>query len=271
MSALQSATEAADLLGAVEVSVDFALDSVTPDILRSLRRLREQGKQLSVHAPFRDLNIASLNDVVYAAARADLLKAMDVAIEIGAGVLTVHPGIHAYFPQTRYAEMKARERDVFETLCARGEQHHVLVAVENLIDANAHFEDSWTMDAQVALVQEVNSPVLGFCLDTGHAFQAGLDLPAAVRRLASVKAGAGRGGGLALIHTHIHDNHGGPIDEHLPVGDGSINWPPVVRALQAVDYSGLLVFETRGIGPQRLALSRWRQLTGLVVQAGVRS
>jgi sugar phosphate isomerase/epimerase len=258
---LAAVRAAAEHLPAVELGIDFALDSVTPDLIAGLTQIKhERDIAYSVHAPYRDLNIASLNDGVFNAAKSDMLQAMDLAIAVGARVLNVHPGIHAYFPPARYADMKARERDVVEALCRKGEPHGVLVAIENLIETNAHFEDTWTLDGVIDLVERIDSAALGFCLDTGHAHQAGLDIPAAIRRLAGVQAGAGRIRPSALVHMHVHDNHGGPIDEHLPIGDGSISWSDVIVALDEAGYQGATVFENRGVERQTLALERWNSL-----------
>jgi sugar phosphate isomerase/epimerase len=257
---LAAVRAAAERFGAIELSVDFALDDITPEHVRALRSIGEEhGASFSVHAPFRDVNIASLNDGVFEAAKRDTLRAMDLALGVGAQVLNVHPGIHAYFPADRHPEMKARERDVVEALCRSGQEGGVRVAIENLIDTNSHFEDTWTLDGLLALVRAVDSPVLGFCLDTGHAHQAGQDVSAAIRRLAAEESGLGRARS-ALFHLHVHDNHGGPIDEHLPLTEGSIGWSDVVRTLNEVGFDGRVVFENRGLERQELARGRWEAM-----------
>jgi len=45
-----------------------------------------------------------------------------------------------------------------------------------------------------------------------------------------------------LIHTHIHDNHG-ELDEHLPLGEGSIDFKKVVRWLKEIEYDRTITFE----------------------------
>ena len=257
---LDHIAQAAEHFKAIELSVDFAMDNVSDELLAGLIDLRDRlGLTYSVHAPFRDVNIASLNNAVYEAARIETLRAMEVAIVLGARLVNLHPGVHGYFPKTTYAEMKRREREVLRQLCDLGEEHNILVAFENLIETNVHFEDTWSLDGVIETVTLVDSPVLGFCLDTGHGFQAGLDIPAAVRRLAGVQASHGRSGS-ALIHVHAQDNHGGPIDEHLPIGDGLIPWPETVQALVETGYDGMIVFENFGLERQQTALNHWMTL-----------
>ena len=45
-----------------------------------------------------------------------------------------------------------------------------------------------------------------------------------------------------LMHIHIHDNHG-ELDEHLPLGSGSIDFKKVVRWLKAIGYNRTITFE----------------------------
>ena len=67
------------------------------DLSNALAKLRGDGIEFTVHAPFRDLNIASLNPGAYEAARADMMRAMRIAHRVGASVLNVHPGIHGWW------------------------------------------------------------------------------------------------------------------------------------------------------------------------------
>jgi sugar phosphate isomerase/epimerase len=232
-----------EFIGAFELSVDFALSSVDDAHLDALAQLHSDGSQFSVHAPFRDLNIASLNPGAYEAARADMMRAIRVADRVGASVINVHPGIHGYFPKEFWPRMKRLEMDIYEELSDFGGEHGILVVAENLIKTNVHFEDTWTLDGIIALHDGWRGTGKGVNLDTGHAHQAGLTPADALRRL-----------GTRVKHLHLHDNHGGPIDEHLPIGDGTIDWEPFFTALEEVDFQGFGVFEFRSPERQQQAI-----------------
>ena len=234
-----------EFIGAFELSVDFAISPVDDAHLDALAKLRSDGIQFTVHAPFRDLNIASLNPGAYEAARADMMRAIRVADRVGASVLNVHPGIHGYFPKEYWPRMKRLEMDVYEELSDFGREHGVLVVAENLIKTNVHFEDTWNLDGIIALHDgwRAADKDKGVNVDTGHAYQAGLTPADAIRRL-----------GSRVRHLHLHDNHGGPIDEHLPIGDGTIEWEPFFAALEEIDFQGYGVFEFRDPGRQRQAV-----------------
>jgi sugar phosphate isomerase/epimerase len=221
-----------EFIGAFELSTDFAISPVGDAHLDALAELQAGGIEFTVHAPFRDLNIASLNPGAYEAARADMMRSMHIAHRVGAKVLNVHPGIHGYFPKEYWPKMKRLEMDVYEQLSDYGTEHGILVVAENLIKTNVHFEDTWNLDGIIALHDGWRGTLKGVNVDTGHAYQAGLTPADAIRRL-----------GSRVKHLHLHDNHGGPIDEHLPIGDGTIEWEPFFQALEEIDFEGYGVFE----------------------------
>jgi sugar phosphate isomerase/epimerase len=41
---------------------------------------------------------------------------------------------------------------------------------------------------------------------------------------------------------HLHDNFG-EFDNHLPLGDGNINFPRIFRALKKINYTGRIILE----------------------------
>ncbi|HEY0246638.1 MAG TPA: sugar phosphate isomerase/epimerase family protein [Gryllotalpicola sp.] len=246
--------ESSSFIRAFELSVDFALDELPDSLFDELAALRSDGVQFTVHAPFRDLNIASLNPGAYEAARADMMQAMRIADRVGAAVLNVHPGIHGYFPAQHWPRMKELERAVYEELSDFGGPRGIRVVAENLIKTNVHFEDTWTLDGVIALHDAWRGELKGVCLDTGHANQAGLDVAVAVRRL-----------GPRVRHLHLQDNHGGPIDEHLPIGDGVIDWESVFTALEEVDFEGFGVFEFGPAARQRETVEALAERFGAAV------
>ncbi|HKZ45137.1 MAG TPA: sugar phosphate isomerase/epimerase [archaeon] len=70
-------------------------------------------------------------------------------------------------------------------------------------------------------------------LDVGHAFING--------GMESIKSFITTFGNR-IEHIHLHDNHG-EYDEHLPIGNGKIDFPKVVRMLKKIGYSKTITFE----------------------------
>jgi sugar phosphate isomerase/epimerase len=75
----------------------------------------------------------------------------------------------------------------------------------------------------------------GVCLDTSHTSLGGT-LVEFVDRFAA-----------RLAHVQASDNHG-TSDDHLPPGDGVIDWKRVVAALERAEYRGVLMLEVSGDG-----------------------
>ncbi len=90
-------------------------------------------------------------------------------------------------------------------------------------------------------------PMLGLTLDIGHCQCLEPDSPADCVRAAAPW----------LRHVQIEDMRRG-VHEHLPFGDGEIDFPPVLQALDATGYQGLTVVELprhSHAGPEQAARS----------------
>jgi sugar phosphate isomerase/epimerase len=81
----------------------------------------------------------------------------------------------------------------------------------------------------------MDSCEIGICLDTGHA-HLGEDLPAVVHKLS---------GHLWMVHAS--DNHR-QYDDHLPPGDGKINWAALLSHLNDLRFNGTFIMEISGSG-----------------------
>ena len=82
--------------------------------------------------------------------------------------------------------------------------------------------------------QVMNSvPAVRFHLDVAHAFiEGGMR---GVKRYVDAFEDK-------LVHVHMHDNHG-ELDEHLPLGKGTMNVRKVVKLLKAIGYDKTVTFE----------------------------
>jgi sugar phosphate isomerase/epimerase len=116
----------------------------------------------------------------------------------------------------------------------------VRLAVENI------FDSVWCLDRFLEEIgDDPDKTNLGICIDVGHAAlskDAGRD---AVCNYLERYAGQ-------LVHLHLHDNHG-KSDEHLIPGQGAVNWTRVLDVVQAIDFSGTAVLETRQPGTAPIA------------------
>jgi sugar phosphate isomerase/epimerase len=106
---------------------------------------------------------------------------------------------------------------------------HVKVAVEIIPNP---LSDPFGL---VRLVEELDDPDVGICLDYGHAHLMG-DLSDAIEVVSG-----------HLFTTHVHDN-GGKRDDHLVPFTGGIDWDAAMMETQKIGYDDVLMFEVAGMG-----------------------
>jgi len=243
---------AAHGFGAVEIiatrsHVDYhdpaALDAVAGWLTREGLRLH------SLHAPVMEryegrwinpLSIASADEAARTLAVRETAAALELARRVPLSVLVVHPGLQDSLLSpsvTNSGEAAARS---IEEIVALASPLGVRVALEVIPNAMA------TASALVALLDELDLPDAGVCLDFGHAHLQG-DVVDAIETLSGL-----------LIATHVHDNRGAR-DEHLAPFEGTIDWTGALMALQKIGYDGTMMLELASADPPAPALERARR------------
>jgi sugar phosphate isomerase/epimerase len=176
------------------------------------RLVAANGRRPTVHAPFFDLSPGAMEPMVRQITLKRLTQALQAAGRLGAHLMVVHPG----YDRWRYPNLASAWLDhatsTFSPLIAMAEQHDCRLALENIYEE--------TTETLTALVKRLDSPWFGHCFDIGHWRLFGKE-----SQDAWLKAVAPR-----LLHLHLHDNHG-QNDEHLPVGEGSIDFAPLRQLL----------------------------------------
>lgn len=224
--------------------------TVTGSELRELARLRgKEGLAYSVHAPFRRLDIASASRSLAAATEKLCSRSIEVAGEVGAEVVVVHPcmissGEWDTLGGRDRAALKERELEAFRRLQKKARAAGVRIAVENMPRHRAARHISWLTE----LLGGLEPGVVGATVDVGHAQTCGIPPGMLLREL-----------GTRVIHLHVHDNSG-EGDQHRAVGEGSIDWRQVVEALVELDYQGLVADEALNLEGQQRGHERLRFL-----------
>ena len=155
-----------------------------------------------------------------------LRRAVDVAAALGAPVVSLRSGAvtRALDPVSAWTLLM----DGIERVLARAERVGVTIGLEPeggmLVERLDDFE---TLARRLG-----DPPGLGLTLDLGHC--AAVE-PGPVER--SVRRGAGR-----LVHVHVKDMRRSG-DAQLMLGDGDLDLPPALRALDEVGYGGLVAVE----------------------------
>lgn len=120
--------------------------------------------------------------------------------------------------------------EFFSRLCEVARAHDTVICFENMPMTALSLS---TPEQILRFVQEINSPYMRVCLDTGHCSVFGLSPADAVRLL----------GKEYLRAMHVHDNDG-RADGHMLPGEGVIDWEDFARALAEVDCACPVSLET---------------------------
>ncbi len=207
--------------------------------LAAVRRAAERLTALGIgaysfHAPFADhIDITSLDLPQRAASVREVLAAAEAAALLGSRYFVIHPGPeHQAHPsgddRQHRLENVARSLDEIAGQCQRLGMTCVLEnKLPHLLFGNTA-DMPWILGAMT--VTEV-----GVCLDTGHA-QLGGELDTATHKLSRH---------LRMIHASDNRGH---YDDHLPPGQGAIDWPRILGLLRDSGFRGSLIMEIAGHG-----------------------
>lgn len=198
----------------------------------------------SFHAPFAEaIDITSLGEEARAAAGDELMRAADAAAVLQVEYFVVHPGPEkTAFPDYERLARLRNAASVLDQVYQHCRNRGVHLVLENMLPhlfAGCTDNLLWILDA-------LKDKDIGICVDTGHG-QLGCNL----RELVALS-------GPYLQLVHASDNHGS-WDDHLPPGDGQIDWLPLLHQLRDIRYAGAFILEIAGVDDRNAALERARR------------
>lgn len=169
---------------------------------------------LAVHGPFIGMEYAHVDYLIRDVVQRRMDMTFDVALKLKADRVILHAG---YKRETDLFQLQdswlKQSVDFWQHEIRRWAKSGIEIVLEN--------ETEQSPDILVRLVNEVNHPALGLCLDVGHQHVfSDLGAPEWVRRM-----------GTRLFHVHLHDNDRSG-DKHWPLGRGTVDFEPFYAALQ---------------------------------------
>lgn len=195
----------------------LALNSLHAPTERDAISGHQTGMPISISDPERIRRIDAVDEVK---------RALEVAERIPFRYLVQHIGSGRQSADPR--KMDAAFASL-ESLAIFAKHRGVMIAIENKADE---------LSCPASLHQFIHDTHLQvkFCFDVGHAHieggvEAGLEL---MRE--------------RVVSVHVHDNHGDK-DEHLPPGEGTIDWDAAFAALASAPEKPELVMELKERGP----------------------
>ena len=200
-----------------EILHQYPNDMVYPDIFESYNL------KYSIHAPFMDVNIASLQTKSRLNSINQVKSSVDLASQIGAECVVVHPGIITYLGRNFESEVYKLANNSIKEIGDYGNDCGVMVAIENMPNFEGMIYKS---------IPDLNDILIEYgmamTLDIGHANHAGYAVDEMY--FDSIK------------HIHAHDNNGDD-DSHLPLGEGSIDLKGIINKLEMKKYCGIYIIE----------------------------
>jgi L-ribulose-5-phosphate 3-epimerase len=216
-----------------------ALDEATPQA--ELATLREHALARGVvittlsSASFFGAHYASESAAARQAAATLTVRMLDAAVACGAPAVVVIPAVVGAAAdarmQVRYADAMRRVFDALRELRHEAEARGVRILLEN---AWNRFLLSPLEAAD--LLDRVNSPWTGFCLDVGNVLPMGYPQDWILTL----------GGRLGCLHVKDYDLSRSGKQAFCAPGEGSVDWPAVREALRRIRFDGPLVYEGPG-------------------------
>ncbi|RLB05985.1 MAG: hypothetical protein DRG50_06290, partial [Deltaproteobacteria bacterium] len=194
---------------------------------RGLESIQEKLSSSSVepivHSSVYDINIASLNPLIRRASIRQTVEAIRFAAKIGAKIVIIHPGrLPKDYPPAYLKNSRINLLTSLNVMARIAGRMGVMLAVENSPRGRAHRLVA-TPQEHLYILRRLGSPHLGALLDLGHAHTWGLNLREYIRSLAEY-----------ILLFHLHDNRG-EVDEHLPLGKGSLDLKGVGEEIQRMN------------------------------------
>jgi len=185
----------------------LAIDRTT-----TVRKLGDEiaarGIEVTVHAPIFDLNPGSLDPVIRKHTRRCWERAVGVAGALRARMINFHTGHHPLLPESTFPGWLALSMEIWERIEELAVDAGMTLLLENMFEP--------TPQVQLDLLAQLESRHAAFTLDVAHAHIYGaVSIDAWWSQL-----------GPAVAEVHLHDTDGFS-DDHLPIGDGALDWQRV--------------------------------------------
>ena len=194
--------------------------------------------RIGIHGPYEGLMVDTPDPEVRAIVQRRFLAALDGLAEMAEGREAAHMVLHSPYT-TWHSHNRGTEWDDTEGIRAR--THAVLapvVARAEALGVTLVLENCEDMDPaeRVALAASFDTGAVAVSLDTGHAHYAH-GATGAPPVDAFVRAAGAR-----LAHVHVQDADGW-ADRHWVLGEGTINFPSIFKALGELHVKPHLIVE----------------------------
>jgi sugar phosphate isomerase/epimerase len=213
-----------------------ALDAVIWEELSAhAQALHAAGLTTTIHAAFMDLNPGALDPAIREATRRRFQQVFKAAEYLRPRVIVFHPGFdELHYGDNRMAWLK-NSIEFWRDVLPRAQELGCTIAVENIFEREP--------STLRGLMEAIDDPCFRHCFDVGH-----WNMFTTVTMedwFAEL--------GPFIAESHIHDNHGS-ADEHLPLGEGQIDFDLLFGLLRHYAPDSVWTIEAHSIGRLERAL-----------------
>jgi sugar phosphate isomerase/epimerase len=206
-----------------------------PENFRKITEVIENTRlKVSVHAPYGDLNLATLNDPIWRESIRQTGICIQKASEFTDRV-TIHPGYLSPSGKLLPQKVWDLQKEALRIIGKCAVEYSVLACLENMIGQ----KEFLCRDPEELMGMTEGIEGIGMTFDFGHANTHG-KVPDFLKYVSHAH------------HIHVHDNHG-EHDEHLALGEGTIDWHRAGHRI-AQNYNGIVVVEGRSIEEAKKSL-----------------
>jgi sugar phosphate isomerase/epimerase len=196
-------------------------------------------REHTVHAPFMDVWPGAADEDMRRLSLEKMARVMEIASALESKLVVMHFNYDPIYYRQQFGQWLDRAAQFFSTLLR--DHDGPLIALENIAEPTPHIV--------LQLLKKVGQPRLVHCFDFGHhhvfariPFQEWLFYLDPRQH----------------IHLHLHDNHG-DSDDHLALGQGSIDWPAAKAAIAGLSCPFSITLEPKSANTLRVSAAYYRK------------
>ncbi len=182
-----------------------------------------------VNAPFVDVSLCSYNEKVSRASVDCYVETAKLCQEIGAKVMTIHPGSAKDISKYNKVFHKIQLKKAMESLLDSVTGLHLTICIENMQKKTGILLDFEEIEE---FFSNINREDLFFTYDTSHFFTCDGNIAQLWDKFHKI-----------IKNVHLVDNFGKSSDPHPALGTGAINFKEIFEIIKKFDYDGSVILE----------------------------
>jgi sugar phosphate isomerase/epimerase len=215
------------------------IPAFTPRSVAAFRKILGDFPGHTVHAPFMDVCPGAADRDVRQLSLEKMRRTMGIAADLGSRLVVMHFNYDPIYYRVHFADWLERAAAFFTQLLA--EHDGPLIALENIAEPTPH--------VVLQLMEKAGQPRLVHCFDFGHHHVfARIPFSEWLFYLHP----------RDHIHFHLHDNRG-DNDDHLALGQGSIDWQAAKEAIAGLSCPFSIALEPKSLESRSASAAYYRR------------